>query len=121
MVLVVEDNPVHAGLFTDLLESDGYATTVATTGMEAIDLIRRYRPDVVLMDVQLPDISGLEVTRDIKADEELKRIPIIAVTAFASSKTAEKMRDAGCSDFLTKPVSGPDFLDTVARVLRDFA
>ncbi len=116
-VLIVEDNELNMKLFHDLLEAHGYATLQTKDGMEALKLAREHRPDLILMDIQLPEVSGLEVTKWIKEDEELKSIPIIAVTAFAMKGDEEKIREGGCEDYLAKPISVTKFLQTVQRFL----
>lgn len=82
-VLIVEDNELNMKLFNDLLEAHGYQTVQTRNGLEALDLARAHRPDLILMDIQLPEVSGLDVTRWLKEDDELKTIPVVAVTAFA--------------------------------------
>lgn len=116
-VLIVEDNELNMKLFNDLLKAHGYDTLQTKDGAEVLALARRHRPDLILMDIQLPEISGLEVTRWIKEDEELKLIPVIAVTAFAMKGDREKMRDGGCEDYIAKPISIVSFLQTVERFL----
>ncbi|MEI7609599.1 MAG: response regulator [Rhodospirillaceae bacterium] len=116
-VLIVEDNELNMKLFHDLLEAHGYATLQTKDGMEALKLAREHRPDLILMDIQLPEVSGLEVTKWIKEDEELKSIPIIAVTAFAMKGDEEKIREGGCEDYLAKPISVTKFLQAVQRFL----
>jgi two-component system, cell cycle response regulator DivK len=116
-VLIVEDNELNMKLFNDLLIAHGYDTLQTKDGVEALVLARRHRPDLILMDIQLPEVSGLEVTRWIKEDEHLKRIPVIAVTAFAMKGDREKMRDGGCEDYIAKPISIASFLQTVERFL----
>ena len=116
-VLIVEDNDLNMKLFNDLLVAHGYDTLQTRNGVEALALARRYRPDLILMDIQLPEVSGLEVTRWLKDDEELKTIPVIAVTAFAMKGDQEKMRDGGCEDYIAKPISVAGFLQTVERFL----
>lgn len=116
-VLIVEDNELNMKLFNDLLMAHGYDTLQTKDGAEVLALARRHRPDLILMDIQLPEISGLEVTRWIKEDEELKLIPVIAVTAFAMKGDREKMRDGGCEDYIAKPISIASFLQTVERFL----
>lgn len=116
-VLIVEDNELNMKLFNDLLMAHGYDTLQTKDGAEVLALARRHRPDLILMDIQLPEISGLEVTRWIKQDEELKLIPVIAVTAFAMKGDREKMRDGGCEDYIAKPISIVSFLQTVERFL----
>ncbi len=116
-VLIVEDNELNMKLFNDLLQAHGYNTVQTMDGHEVLKLAREHRPDLILMDIQLPEISGLEVTKLIKADSELKSIPVIAVTAFAMKGDEEKIRDGGCEGYLAKPISVPIFLETVARFL----
>src|ERR1035438_7099693 len=82
-VLIVEDNELNMKLFHDLLEAHGYQTVGTRNGIEALDLARKYRPDLILMDIQLPEVSGLEVTKLLKDDPVSKAIPVVAVTAFA--------------------------------------
>jgi two-component system, cell cycle response regulator DivK len=114
-VLIVEDNDLNRKLFNDLLTAHGYDTLQTGDGVEALALARRHRPDLILMDIQLPQISGLEITRRLKEDAELKQIPVIAVTAFAMKGDREKMRDGGCEDYIAKPISIACFLATVER------
>jgi two-component system cell cycle response regulator DivK len=116
-VLIVEDNELNMKLFNDLLEAHGYATVQTRNGMEAIDLARLHRPDLILMDIQLPEVSGLQVTQWIKNDEELKHIPVIAITAFAMKGDEEKIRQGGCEAYLSKPISVVKFLETVKSYL----
>ena len=85
--------------------------------MEALKLARQHRPDLILMDIQLPEVSGLEVTKWIKEDDDLKAIPIIAVTAFAMKGDEEKIREGGCEAYIAKPISVAKFLETVERFL----
>lgn len=114
-VLVVEDNELNMKLFHDLLEANGYNIVQTRSGLEAIDLAREHRPDLILMDIQLPEVSGLEVTKWIKEDDELRSIPVIAVTAFAMKGDEERIRQGGCEAYLSKPISVVTFLDTVKR------
>jgi two-component system cell cycle response regulator DivK len=116
-VLIVEDNDLNMKLFNDLLVAHGYGTLQTKDGVEALALARQHRPDLILMDIQLPEVSGLQVTRWIKQDEELRTIPIIAVTAFAMKGDEEKMRDGGCEAYIAKPISVTSFLRTVERFL----
>ena len=116
-VLIVEDNELNMKLFNDLLEAHGYVTVQTRNGMEAIELARLHRPDLILMDIQLPEVSGLQVTQWIKSDEELKHIPIIAITAFAMKGDEEKIRQGGCEAYLSKPISVVKFLETVKNYL----
>ena len=116
-VLIVEDNDLNMKLFHDLLEAHGYDTLQTKDGLEALRLAREYRPDLILMDIQLPEVSGLEVTKWIKEDDDLRAIPVIAVTAFAMKGDEEKIREGGCEDYIAKPISVANFLQTVERFL----
>ncbi|ALJ38030.1 response regulator [Azospirillum brasilense] len=117
-VLIVEDNELNMKLFHDLLEAHGYATLQTRSGMDALAMAREHHPDLILMDIQLPEVSGLEVTRWIKDDPALKSIPIIAVTAFAMKGDEEKIREGGCEDYIAKPISVTKFLESVQKFLR---
>jgi two-component system cell cycle response regulator DivK len=117
-VLIVEDNELNMKLFRDLLEAHGYQTSGTSNGYEALDLVRKMRPDLILMDIQLPEVSGLEVTKWIKEDDDLRQIPIIAVTAFAMKGDEEKIREGGCEAYIAKPISVVQFLETVDRFLQ---
>jgi two-component system cell cycle response regulator DivK len=114
-VLIVEDNELNMKLFRDLLEAHGYQTVGTRNGVEALDLARRHRPDLILMDIQLPEVSGLDVTRWIKADADLRAIPVVAVTAFAMKGDEERIREGGCEAYLSKPISVGKFIETVRR------
>jgi len=116
-VLIVEDNDLNMKLFNDLLVAHGYGTLQTKDGVEALALARQHRPDLILMDIQLPEVSGLQVTRWIKEDKDLRTIPVIAVTAFAMKGDEEKMRDGGCEAYIAKPISVTSFLRTVERFL----
>lgn len=112
-VMIVEDNELNMKLFHDLLEAHGYRTVETRNGIEAMDLARAHQPDLILMDIQLPEVSGLEVTKWLKADPELKSIPVVAVTAFAMKGDEERIRAGGCEAYLSKPISVAKFLETV--------
>lgn len=114
-VLIVEDNDLNMKLFHDLLEAHGYEILQTKDGMEALQLARQHHPDLILMDIQLPEVSGLEVTKWIKEDDDLRNIPVIAVTAFAMKGDEEKIREGGCEAYIAKPISVTNFLETVAR------
>ena len=116
-VLIVEDNDLNMKLFNDLLEAQGYDTLQTKDGVEALKLARQHRPHLILMDIQLPEVSGLEVTKWIKQDDDLRAIPIIAVTAFAMKGDEEKIRSGGCEAYIAKPISVASFLRTVERFL----
>ena len=91
-ILIVEDNELNMKLFRDLLAAHGYVTLATNDGAEALELVREHRPDLVLMDIQLPNVSGLEIIKSIKADAELKSIPVVAVSAFATKWDTKTMR-----------------------------
>jgi two-component system cell cycle response regulator DivK len=116
-VLIVEDNELNMKLFHDLLEAHGYDIICTRDGMDALRLARDKRPDLILMDIQLPEVSGLEVTKWIKEDDRLKSIPVIAVTAFAMKGDEEKIREGGCEAYIAKPISVGHFLETVKKFL----
>jgi two-component system cell cycle response regulator DivK len=118
-VLIVEDNELNMKLFHDLLEAQGYRIVQTKDGMEALGLARQHHPDLILMDIQLPEVSGLEVTKWIKDDDDLKKIPVVAVTAFAMKGDEEKIREGGCEAYISKPISVTHFLDTVKRFLEE--
>lgn len=115
--LVVEDNHLNMVLFHDILQASGFEVLRAETGAEGWRLVQAHRPDLIVMDIQLPDFSGLEVTRRVKADESLRTIPVLAVTAFAMVGDREKYLAGGCDAYVSKPVSVGDFLAAVARML----
>lgn len=117
-ILIVEDNDLNMKLFHDLLEAHGYRILQTKDGMESLKLARQHRPDLILMDIQLPEVSGLEVTKWLKEDDELKSIPVIAVTAFAMKGDEEKIREGGCEAYIAKPISVANFLQTIARFLK---
>jgi len=116
-VLVVEDNELNMKLFHDLLEVHGYNIIEARTGPEALKAANEHHPDLILMDIQLPEVSGLEVTQKIKENPELADIPVIAVTAFAMKGDEERIRQGGCEDYIAKPISVASFLEKVKRYL----
>ena len=117
-ILIVEDNELNMKLFHDLLEAHNYDTLQTRDGNEALELAREHRPDLILMDIQLPEVSGLEVTKWIKEDADLRSIPVIAVTAFAMKGDEEKIRSGGCEAYIAKPISVATFLETIEKVLR---
>lgn len=116
-ILIVEDNDLNLKLFRDLLGANGYATFETREGIEAVAMTRNIEPDLIIMDIQLPEISGLDVTRKIKADSALRHIPVIAVTAFAMKDDEDKILSAGCEAYLSKPIAIDDFLTTIRRFL----
>ena len=111
--MIVEDNELNMKLFNDLLEANGYAVIQTRDGLSALDLARRHKPDLILMDIQLPEVSGIEVTKWLKEDDELKKIPVIAVTAFAMKGDEQKIREGGCEAYISKPISVMSFLQTI--------
>ncbi len=116
-VLIVEDNELNMKLFHDLLEAHGYAILQTKDGIEAMKIARQKRPDLILMDIQLPEVSGLEVTKWLKEDPDLRAIPVVAVTAFAMKGDEDKIRQGGCEAYIAKPISVAKFLETVQRFL----
>ena len=116
-VLIVEDNELNMKLFHDLLEANGYDTLQTKDGMEALRMAREHRPDLILMDIQLPEVSGLEVTKWLKEENELHAIPVIAVTAFAMKGDEERIRQGGCEAYISKPISVNSFLQTIETYL----
>jgi two-component system cell cycle response regulator DivK len=116
-ILLVEDNDLNMKLFHDLLEMRGYIVLQARDGIEGLRLARQRRPDLIVMDIQLPGVSGLVVAKSIKDDASLKAIPIIAVTAFALKGDEVRIREHGCDAYFAKPIYAPDFLETVAQFL----
>jgi two-component system, cell cycle response regulator DivK len=118
-VLIVEDNELNMKLFRDLLEAHGYKTLQTRNGIEALSLAREHRPDLILMDIQLPEVSGLDVTKWLKEDENLRAIPVIAVTAFAMKGDEERIREGGCEAYISKPITVSSFLSTVRQFIGD--
>jgi len=117
-ILVVEDQMDSLQIVRDLLRVNGYEMTEAQNGEEAIAAVAKERPDLILMDIQLPIMDAYEATRRIKADPSLRSIPIIAVTAYALSGDEEKARAAGCNDFVPKPYSPRQLLAKIREYLR---
>jgi len=103
-ILIVDDNPVNLKLATDVLEMEGYAVEKAVDAEQAQELLKRSTPDLILMDIALPGMDGLTLTRKLKADERLKRVPVVAMTAFAMKGDEQKALDAGCNGYITKPI-----------------
>jgi two-component system cell cycle response regulator DivK len=116
-VLIVEDSELNMRLFNDLLEAFGYKTIKSRDGRQAIPLAREHKPDLIIMDIQLPEISGLELTDRLKKDEALKHIPVVAVTAFAMRGDEQKIMAAGCDAYLSKPISVTTFLETIRKFI----
>src|ERR1700753_3242304 len=114
-VLIVEDNELNMKLFHDLLEAQGYDILETREGLQALSLAREHRPDLILMDIQLPEISGLEVTKWLKEDDDLAATPGVAAPAFARKGDEERIREGGCEAYISKPISVGHFLDTIRR------
>ncbi len=116
-VLVVEDDPASRELVAALLEQIGCQVMTAATAETGLALAAAERPDLILMDVQLPDLTGYEATRTLKADPATRRIPVVALTARAMPGTETEAWDAGCDGYLTKPLDVQAFRDTLRRFL----
>lgn len=116
-VLIVEDNELNMKLFHDLLEAHNIETIQTRDGRLAFDIAKENRPDLIIMDIQLPEVSGLDITKRIKEDPELRSIPVIAVTAFAMKGDEQKIREGGCEDYISKPISVTTFLEVVKMYL----
>lgn len=116
-VLIVEDNELNMKLFNDLLEAHDIDTVQTSNGLEVLDLARAEKPDLILMDIQLPEVSGADVIKWLKDDDGLCDTPVIAVTAFAMKGDEEKIRQGGCDDYISKPISVMNFLETVQKHL----
>ncbi|HEY1414809.1 MAG TPA: response regulator [Caulobacteraceae bacterium] len=116
-ILIIEDNDLNMKLFADLLEGAGYRVLQSGEGVAGFQIARQERPDLIVMDIQLPAISGLEVTRWIKEDPELAHIPVVAVTAYAMKGDESRMLEGGCEAYMAKPISVAVFLETIGRLL----
>ena len=112
-ILIVEDNELNMKLFNDLLEAHGYITVTTRDGTKALEIAMAEKPDLILMDIQLPEVSGLDITRQIKDNDEIKHIPIIAVTAFAMKGDEDKIRECCCNSYVSKPISITTFIETI--------
>src|ERR1700730_4725257 len=116
-VLIVEDNELNMKLFHDLLDAHGYNILQTKDGIEALNIAREHHPDLILMDIRLPEVSGLEVTKFLKEDESVRSIPVVAITGFALKSDEDAIRKVGCDAYLTKPISITSFLETVRNFL----
>jgi two-component system cell cycle response regulator DivK len=114
-ILIVEDNDLNMRLLKDVLEAQGYSVAALGEGAPTVDLARRFRPDLILLDIQLPDISGLEACRRLKQDAVTRAIPVVAVTAFAMAGDESRARDSGCDGYITKPIMLSPFLAMVSK------
>ncbi|HEX6706767.1 MAG TPA: response regulator [Albitalea sp.] len=117
-ILVIEDSPVNMALTVAILENAGHAVLQADHAVEGIEIARREQPDLVLMDIQLPDLDGLAATRMLKSDPRTAKLPVIALTAFAMKGDEDETRAAGCDGYVTKPIRYKEFLAEVEAVLR---
>ena len=118
-VLVVEDNEKNMKLFRDVLHASGYRTLEAATGERAVELVFEHRPDLVLMDIQLPDIDGIEALSRLRADGRTSSVPVLALTAQAMEGDRERFLAAGFDGYLSKPVDIAEFVATVKRYCED--
>lgn len=112
-VLVVEDNELNMKLFCDLLGAFGYEPVQSRDGMKTLEIAREHKPSLIIMDINLPEVSGLDLTRWIKDDDDLADIPVMAVTAFAMRSDEERVREAGCEAYMSKPIQMMPFLNQV--------
>jgi len=115
-VLIVEDNDLNLKLFKDLLEAHGFLTVETRDGRLAVGMAKQEKPDLIIMDIQLPHMSGIEIIELLKADKKLKHIPIIAVTAFAMKGDEERILETGCEAYLPKPIS----IDSFLKAIKDY-
>jgi two-component system, cell cycle response regulator DivK len=118
-ILVVEDNERNMKLFRAVLHASGYRTLEAATGERAVELVFEHRPDLVLMDIQLPDIDGVEALGRLRADERFSSVPVLALTAQAMEGDRERFLAAGFDGYLSKPVNIAEFVATVKRYCED--
>lgn len=116
-ILIVEDNELNLKLLRDVLEAHGYATITTKEGATALPLARENQPDLILMDLQLPDISGLDAVRQLKGHQETRGIPVVAVTAFAMVGDERKALESGCDAYVAKPIQLHGFLEIVERFI----
>ena len=119
VILIVEDDEKNLKLFRDILQFHGYSILEAVDGSQAIDLAKEHKPDLILMDMQLPVMDGFDATRRIKSDESLEKIPIIALTALAMSGDMKRMMAAGCDGYISKPINLTEFLLTIEKYIKD--
>jgi two-component system cell cycle response regulator DivK len=116
-ILVVEDNELNLKLFCDLLRAHGYQAEPVRDGREAVERARGFAPDLIVMDIQMPHVSGLELIEQLKGDPELRRTPIMAVTAYAAKGDEERIREAGAEGYVSKPISVVRFVEAVRALL----
>ena len=116
-ILIVEDNELNLKLFCDLLRAHGFEVEPVRDGREALERARAFAPDIIIMDIQMPHVSGLELIEQIKAEEALAPVPILAVTAYAARGDEERIRDAGAEGYVSKPISVVKFVEAVRALL----
>ena len=116
-ILLVEDNEMNRDMLSRRLTRNGYEVKIAVDGGQGVAMAASERPDLILMDIQLPEVSGLEVTKWLKDDPDLKAIPVVAVTAFAMKGDEERIREGGCEAYLSKPISVGKFIETIRHFL----
>jgi len=117
-ILVVEDNELNITLFKDVLGFHKYNVLISESGEKGYQMAVQNRPDLVLLDIQLPDIDGYEVAKRLRANSDTAQIPIIAVTSYAMPEDKERCKEAGCSDFISKPINFRDLVDTIEKYLK---
>lgn len=118
-ILVVEDNALNIKLFCDLLTAHGHQTEPVTDSRDALEAARTFKPDLVITDIQLPYITGIELMEMLRADDELKNVPIMAVTAYAAAGDDERIKAAGAQAYVSKPISVMRFAETVDQLLAE--
>ena len=116
-ILIVEDNALNMRLFRDILQASGYRTLESSDGADVLTLAEKHRPDLILMDIRLPKVSGLDITKELKRTGSLRHIPVLAVTASAIKGDRERLLEGGCDGFIAKPIVLPSFLATVEELL----
>ena len=116
-ILIVEDNALNIKLFCDLLAAHGHQPEAVTDSRNALEVARDFSPDLVITDIQLPHVSGLELIKLIRADEQLADVPIMAVTAYSARGDEERIREAGAQAYVSKPISVMRFAETVQQLL----
>ena len=116
-ILIVEDNALNIKLFCDLLAAHGHRPEAVTDSRQALDAARAFEPDLVITDIQLPHVSGLELIRQLRADEKLSEVPVMAVTAYSASGDEDRIRAAGAQAYVSKPISVVKFVQQVNALL----
>jgi two-component system cell cycle response regulator DivK len=118
-ILIVEDNEMNMRLFSDLLKTKGYEVFECMEGKKALQMTKVIKPDLVLMDIQMPEVDGLTATKLIRNDSEVSKTKIVAVTAFAMPGDADRILEGGLNDYISKPICAPKFLDTSEKALAE--